>query len=1028
MKCPKCKTINAPGTKFCRNCGTSLTSFSKTPTSDTRTLITPRIELRAGSSFADRYHIIEKLGKGGMGSVYKARDTNIDENVALKILNPEISSDEQTIKRFRNELKLTRKISHRNICRVYDLSECEGIHYISMEYVSGEDLKSLIHRIGQLTVGKSVIIAQQICEGLTEAHRLGVIHRDLKPQNVMIDREGNTKIMDFGIARSVKSKGITEEGVIVGTPEYMSPEQVEGKEVDKRSDIYSLGIIMYEMLTGRIPFEGKTPLSVAVKQKSEKPLDPRRINSQIPEKISRMILKCLQKNPDERYQDVSVLLRELKEIEKQMPDTDKVLPRRKTSASQEITVKFNIKKILTPALILVSVLMAGFILWKVIPRGEVVVSDEGRPSLVVMHFENNTGDLDFDHWRKAISDLLVADLGQSKFLRVLSGEKLYDVLKELNLENAKTYSSKDLKEVASKAGVKYILMGRLTKAGDKLRVNTTLIEAETDKIIGREQVEGIGEDSLFDMVDHLTRLVKEDFEFSSTDIQADLDQNIRQITTDSQDAYRYYRDGINFKSQGEYMKSIPLLEAAAAIDPEFAMAYRGLYICYSNLGYRGEAVKNLEKAYEKREHVSKREKYSITAEYFRQKEKTYDKSIEAYQQLLQLYPDDEIANNNLGLLYMSLEKWDKAIERLLTNKENKARGLQTYVNLANAYMAKNQPEKAEESLVYYLDHISESIYLRGDLAQIYMLQGRFDQALIELEKILSKDPSFDNQYFIRGSIHHMKGEWDKAEAEYKKLLETENPNHHNTGRNCLCNLYLMQGRFKEAEYQVEEAVEMSQIIDEPALEANWYLTKAYIYFLQDELDECTEVHAKAQEIAVNIENLSLQRQAQFFRCLMDIKKEHLEEAEECVEELKTMIQEGMNKKEMRLFYLANGFILTEKGKTEDAVTEFREGFSLLPAFDGREAWFINAMAKAYYQSQDFNKAYEVLEKAVNDMNLRFQGEYFFSENLFMMAQILEVKGMKKEAKKYYTEFLTLWDKADGSLSLKKEARIHLKSL
>ncbi|MBD3412972.1 MAG: tetratricopeptide repeat protein [Candidatus Aminicenantes bacterium] len=1028
MKCPKCETENAPETKFCGNCGTSLTSTSKTPTSGTKTLITPKIEMGVGSTFADRYHIIEKLGKGGMGSVYKARDINIDEPVALKILNPEIASDEQTIQRFRNELKLTRKISHRNICRVYDLNEHEGIHFISMEYVSGEDLKSLIHRIGQLTVGKAVIIARQVCEGLHEAHRLGVIHRDLKPQNVMIDREGNAKIMDFGIARSAKSKGLTEDGAIVGTPEYMSPEQVEGREVDGRSDIYSLGIILYEMLTGRIPFEGKTPLSVAVKQKSEKPIDPRRINSQIPENISRLILKCLQKNKDLRDQNVSALLEELRKIEKQMPDTDKVLPKRKTTAKREITVKFSLKKALIPAAVFISVLIIGLLIWKILPRDGATVSEGDRPSLAVMHFENNTGDLNLDHWRKAISDLLVADLGQSKFLRVLSGEKLFDVLKELNLENAEAYSSKDLKEVASKAGVQYVLMGRLTKAGNTLRVNTTLMKAETEEIIGREQVEGTGDESLFDIVDELTKLVKEDFELSSAEIQADLDQNIKQITTDSQDAFRYYRDGMDFKSQGEYMKAISLLEAAVAVDPEFAMAYRGLYICYFNLGYQGEAVKNLEKAYEQREHVSQRERYSITAEYFRQTEKTYDQSIQAYQQLLKLYPDDEIANNNLGLLYMSLERWDDAIERLLVNQENKARGLQTYMNLANAYLAKDQPEKAAEPLEYYLEHIRESIYIRGDLAQVYIFQGQFDQALAELDKLLSENPSFEGQYFIRGSIHQMKGEWNRAEAEYKKLLETENPNRHHQGRNVLCNLYLMQGRFQEAEEQAEEAVEMSQLVEESGLEANWYLTQAYIHFLQKEWDESTKAWKTAQGLASEMGNSGLQRKVQFFKTLTDLKTGPLNQAEESTETLKAMIQEGMNPKEMRLFHLTHGLLLEHKGKSAEAVSEIRKGLSLLSSIDGTKAWFLNAMAQILYQSQDFNKAQEILEEAVEDMNLRLQGDYFFSKNLFLMAQILEDKGMDKDAKKYYAEFLSLWKNADEGLPLKQEALNRFNSL
>ncbi len=1028
MKCPKCQTENRPGTKFCGNCGASLKGRPKEPTSDTKTLVTSVGEMRVGSTFADRYHILEKLGKGGMGGVYKARDINIDENVALKILNPEIASDEQTLQRFRNELKLTRKISHRNICRVFDLSEHEGIHFISMEYVSGEDLKSLIHRVEQLTVGKAVIIARQICEGLNEAHRLGVVHRDLKPQNVMIDREGNAKVMDFGIARSVKSKGITEEGVIVGTPEYMSPEQVEGNDIDGRTDIYSLGIILYEMLTGKLPFEGKTPLSVAVKQKSEKPLNPRRLNSQIPENISRMILKCLQKKKEERYQDVRELLAELRQIEKQIPETDKVLPKRKTTVSREITVKFNLKKVLPPALVFIFLLIIGFFVWKVLWHQRAVVSDGDRPSLAVMHFENNTGDESFDHWRKALSDLLVADLGQSKFLTVLSGEKLFDVLKELNLEESKTYSSKDLKDVASRAGVTYVLMGRLTKAGDTLRVNTSLLEPETERIIGREQVEGIGEESLFDIVDQLTKLVKEDFELSSSEIQGDIDLNIREITTDSQDAFRYYRDGEDFKSQGEYLKAIPLLEAAVAIDPEFAMAYRGLYICYSNLGYKSEAVKNLEKAYEKREHVSKREQFSITAEYFRQTEKTYDKSIEAYKKLLELYPEDEIANNNLGLLYMTLERWDEAVERLLVNKENKARGLQSYTNLANAYTAKGQLEKAVEVLGYYLDNIRESIYVRGGLAQIFVMQGRFDRAQEELEKILSVNPTFENQYDIRGSVYQMKGELEKAEIEFKKLLETNNPNTHNRGRYSLYKLYLMQGRFKEAEEQVTEGVEMAQVIEDETLEANWKLKKAYLLYLQDELDKSTTACSEVEDVAVSIGNLTFQRQAQFFRCLLDVKTGSLEKAEKSAEKLKTMIQKGMNQKEMRLYFLVNGFIHLEKGRTSEAVSEFRKGVDLLSAHDEMKAWFLNAIAEAYYSARDLNSAQNLLEEIPGDMNLRMEGDYFFSKNLFLLARILEDKDIKKEAKKYYSELLNIWKKADEGHPFKKEALDRLNSL
>jgi len=264
----------------------------------TEILKSPKRNLIIGSIFAGRYQVIEKLGKGGMGEVYKVLDKEINEKVALKLLNPDIADDEKTIERFRSELKYARQISHRNVCRMYDLNKEEEIYYITMEYVAGEDLKGSIRRMGSLNPAKAVFIAKQVCEGLAEAHRMGIVHRDLKPQNIMIDSEGNARIMDFGIARSLKTKGITETGMIIGTPEYMSVEQVEGKETDRRSDIYSLGIILYEMLTSALPFDGETPLSVALKHKTDWPSDPRDLNPQIPEALSRLILKCLEKDKE----------------------------------------------------------------------------------------------------------------------------------------------------------------------------------------------------------------------------------------------------------------------------------------------------------------------------------------------------------------------------------------------------------------------------------------------------------------------------------------------------------------------------------------------------------------------------------------------------------------------------------------------------------------------------------------------------------------------------------------------------------
>ncbi len=336
----------------------------------TKTLEMPVLELARGSVFAGRYEVIEELGSGGMGKVYRVEDTKIKEEVALKILRPEFILDKRNVERFSNELKMARRISHKNVCRMYHFGEEQGLYFITMEYVEGEDLKRTMRRVGPLGGGKAVFIAKQVCCGLEEAHGLGVIHRDLKPQNIMIDKEGNVRIMDFGIAKFLKSEGITASGAMIGTPEYMSPEQVQGEDVDPRSDIYSLGIILYEMVTGRVPFEGDTTLSVALKHRTETAKNPREFNEHIPIDLSSAIMKCLEKNMERRYQKAGDFQAELTRIEKDIPSTERVLPKRKPLTSREITVRFSLKRLVVPSMFLLGLVLGGAVVWRFLPRSE----------------------------------------------------------------------------------------------------------------------------------------------------------------------------------------------------------------------------------------------------------------------------------------------------------------------------------------------------------------------------------------------------------------------------------------------------------------------------------------------------------------------------------------------------------------------------------------------------------------------------------------------------------------------------------
>jgi len=364
-KCPECQTENHDSSLFCSGCGTKLEAAGEFSLLQTETLRAPLQELKTGSIFADRYEVIEELGKGGMGTVYKVFDAKVKEKVALKLIRPDVASDRETLERFSSELRLARQISHRNICRMYDLGESNGAHYITMEYVHGEDLKSMIRMSRTMSVGAILGIGKQICDGLAEAHGLAIVHRDLKPQNIMIDKGGNAKIMDFGIARSVKEKGLTGPNVLIGTPQYMSPEQAEAKEVDRRSDIYSLGIILYEMATGRVPFDGDTALSIAMKQKGEAPRNPKQLNPGLSDDLCGVILRCLEKDREKRYQYAAELRSDLEKIEQGIPTSERMAPGKKSLTSREITVKFSLKKLIWPGLAVVALAILAVFIWRV---------------------------------------------------------------------------------------------------------------------------------------------------------------------------------------------------------------------------------------------------------------------------------------------------------------------------------------------------------------------------------------------------------------------------------------------------------------------------------------------------------------------------------------------------------------------------------------------------------------------------------------------------------------------------------------
>jgi serine/threonine protein kinase/Flp pilus assembly protein TadD len=997
----------------------------------TETIESPKEELTTGVTFAGRYQIIEELGRGGMGRVYKALDTEVNEKIALKLIKPEIAAHKKTIERFRNELKFARKIRHKNVCQMYDLSKEGGNYYITMEYVSGDDLKGMIRRMGRFSAGQAITIAKQVCEGLTEAHKLGVVHRDLKPQNIMIDQDGNARIMDFGIARSMEGKSITGAGVMIGTPDYMSPEQVDGKETDQRSDIYSLGIILYEMVTGQTPFEGDTPFTIGVKHKSEVPKNPKELNPQIPDDLGRVILKCLEKDMDQRYSNSPELCSDLSAIEQGFPTTEKIIPKKKSLTSREITVQLSPRKIFVPGLIVIGIIIAAIVIWQLLPKKEIVHSPpSGKPSLAIMYFKNNTGDDGLDHWQTMLSNLLIADLTQSKHIRVLSEDKLLNILAQLNQENVQTYSSDVLKQVAVQGQVNHILTGAYAKAGDQFRINVILQDASTLEHIDSESISGTGEQSIFSMVDELTRRIKSNFQLSPDQIATDIDKDIGVVTTSSPEAYKYYVEGIRYDIKGDYKKVIEYMEKAVEIDPEFASAYLAMGWSYGNLNLFTEEKIALQKALELSDRLSDRERYNIEGQFYMvQSEKTWDKAFEAFEKLMELYPDDITGNNALAILYGRIGDRKKAIEHYKVCIDNKTEDVVVYTNLAGTYRSEGLFNNAIEILESYINKIKDSDFIRRNLALTYRLLGKYDLALAEADRALVFNPDSWQNIRSKGDIYLYMDDFEKAELEYKKLSEREEPLDHAWGFGRLHDLYLLQGKFQDSKEMIHELIRLSEKLGQITWGIFWRWKLSHAKLRQGNLGQAIKELKEVIEKVIKQEDFDMLREILRDLGYFHLEMGSIEEAENTAERLKELSEQAPNKELMHDYYYLRGMIELEKENYQQALDNLKKGLSLLTATSGLSLLYTDSLGLAYYRAGDLENAQKTYESASTSTTGRLSHfSDVYAKSFFMLGKIYEEMDYKGKAIENYGKFLELWKNADPGIPEVQDAKIRLSSL